>query len=227
MVEEATQPNPEQAPSGAPASGGRESLDNDQPKQSSREKAEKHLLFHRLIAGLLDAIIIVQAAFILFLVLIDKLKEHIQIPEQYYLVCNVVFIIYVAWAYFAVFEGSGGRSSLGKKLFGMIVVKSNGEKLSTWKVTTRFVLMFISILPAFLGMFMIPFNKYHLAWHDAKTGTMVRDKYYKLKTEAAASEEGAVPTSDQPDPIDPAENSRVQQAAAQQAATQHAHDRQA
>ena len=78
----------------------------------------------------------------------------------------------LATAYFTVFHGAGGQT-IGKMIFGLRVVQTDGNALSFFQAFGRALLYAVSAFPFFLGFYWAGFTSKKLAWHDRIAGTMV------------------------------------------------------
>jgi len=71
----------------------------------------------------------------------------------------------------------------GKMIMGLIIVDARTlERASTTRLLVRYLSYFISMLPLFLGIFWVAFDKRKQGWHDKIAGTLV---IKKLKTVSA------------------------------------------
>jgi uncharacterized RDD family membrane protein YckC len=75
-------------------------------------------------------------------------------------------------AYFAFFHGTWGQT-IGKMIFGLRVVRPDGQPLSYSRGLARTLCYFLSAIPFFLGFLWIGFSSGKRSWHDALTGTIV------------------------------------------------------
>lgn len=80
----------------------------------------------------------------------------------------------VVWSiYSLIMDALPMQGTLGKKLFGLQVVDSYGNKLSFRKSVVRNFAKVVGTLPLCLGMFWIFFDKYKRPLHDKLSGTFV------------------------------------------------------
>jgi uncharacterized RDD family membrane protein YckC len=86
----------------------------------------------RFVAFLIDAILLYFACFIAY-GNEEQLWEHTAKFTIYYLCASVLY-----WAYFAGMESSGLQATLGKKILGIIVTDTAGNKISFWRATGRY-----------------------------------------------------------------------------------------
>jgi len=74
--------------------------------------------------------------------------------------------------YFAFFHGAWGQT-IGKMIFGLRVVKNDGQPLSFSRALVRTIVYALSAIPFFLGFFWVAFTSGKRSWHDLIAGTMV------------------------------------------------------
>lgn len=113
----------------------------------------------RLIAYIIDAIIIGVPIFIIALVLPPVLSYAIGF------VGGIAYVVY--------FWTSTG-ATLGKQVMGLKVVSAEtGELLDAQGAIIRYVCYIVSALPLYLGFFWIIWDPNHDAWHDKLAKTKV------------------------------------------------------
>jgi len=92
---------------------------------------------------------------------------------------GIIILTIVWWLYYALLESSERQASIGKKALGLIVIDSEGRKITFWRATSRFFISLISALIYGIGYIMIAFNKKKQGLHDWMTDTFV------LKTDSS------------------------------------------
>lgn len=75
-------------------------------------------------------------------------------------------------AYFTFFHGTWGQT-IGKMIFGLRVVRTDGQPLSFARALARALGYLLSAVPLFLGFLWVAFSPGKRSWHDALTDTMV------------------------------------------------------
>jgi len=75
-------------------------------------------------------------------------------------------------AYFAFFHGTWGQT-IGKMIFGLRVIRTDGQPLSFSRALGRTLAYFVSGIPFFLGFIWAGFTRSKRTWHDLLAGTMV------------------------------------------------------
>jgi len=74
--------------------------------------------------------------------------------------------------YFSFFHGAWGQT-IGKMIFGLRVVRVDGQPLTFARALARAIAYAFSAVPIFLGFFWVGFTSSKRSWHDRITGTMV------------------------------------------------------
>jgi uncharacterized RDD family membrane protein YckC len=75
-------------------------------------------------------------------------------------------------AYFTFFHGTWGQT-IGKMIFGLRVVRTDGQPLSFSRALARALGYVLSAIPFFLGFLWVALSSGKRAWHDSLTDTMV------------------------------------------------------
>ena len=75
-------------------------------------------------------------------------------------------------AYFTFFHGTWGKT-IGKMIFGLRVVRPDGQPLTYSRALVRTLGYFLSAIPLFLGFLWVGFSPGKRAWHDALADTLV------------------------------------------------------
>jgi uncharacterized RDD family membrane protein YckC len=75
-------------------------------------------------------------------------------------------------AYFTFFHGTGGQS-IGKMIFGLRVIRTDGQPLTLFRALGRALGYILSAMPLFLGFFWVGFSSSKRAWHDSLADTIV------------------------------------------------------
>ena len=75
-------------------------------------------------------------------------------------------------AYFTFFHGTWGQT-IGKMIFGLRVVRTDGRPLTYLRALVRAFGYFLSSIPFFLGFLWVGFTSSKRSWHDVLTDTMV------------------------------------------------------
>lgn len=76
-------------------------------------------------------------------------------------------------AYFAGFESSSWQATPGKRALGLIVVDTNGRRITLGKAVGRYFAKILSGLILLIGFIMIAFTERKQGLHDLIVGTLV------------------------------------------------------
>jgi uncharacterized RDD family membrane protein YckC len=79
----------------------------------------------------------------------------------------------MSWAYFALFESSPMRATVGKYALGLYVSDTHGDPITFRRATARYWLKILSSLSLLVGWFMAAFTPRKQALHDMLAGTLV------------------------------------------------------
>lgn len=88
---------------------------------------------------------------------------------------NLTFLSWIVYCTFM--EASSHQGTFGKRLMDIKVVDENGKRLDLYKAFLRNALKVLSIVPLFIGILWIIFDKKGQAWHDKLSRSIVvKDK---------------------------------------------------
>jgi uncharacterized RDD family membrane protein YckC len=79
----------------------------------------------------------------------------------------------MTWAYFALFESSPMRATVGKYTLGLYVGDKHGDPISFRRASARYWLKILSSLTLMVGWLMAAFTPRKQALHDVLAGTLV------------------------------------------------------
>jgi uncharacterized RDD family membrane protein YckC len=82
----------------------------------------------------------------------------------------------MSWAYFALFESSPMRSTVGKYALGLYVSDTHGDPITFRRASARYWLKLLSTLSLMVGWFLAAFTPRKQALHDLLAGTLVLRK---------------------------------------------------
>ncbi|MBA2871570.1 putative RDD family membrane protein YckC [Anoxybacillus calidus] len=137
-----------------------QSMDNQKTKYAG--------FWLRLGAYILDSIILFPVGFVLGFVF--GLLE----PEDGTIGVILQFLIFVVtWLYFALMESSSIQGTLGKKIVGIQVTDTDGNKISFLRATGRHFSKILSSLILLIGYIMAGFTSKKQALHDMIAGCYV------------------------------------------------------
>jgi uncharacterized RDD family membrane protein YckC len=86
-----------------------------------------------------------------------------------------LLMIMVFWLYWATMESSPWQATLGKRIFGLVVVDLTGKRISFARATGRYFAKVLSSL-FFIGFIMAAFTARKQALHDMLASTLVVSK---------------------------------------------------
>ncbi|KAA5533391.1 RDD family protein [Taibaiella lutea] len=125
----------------------------------------------RFAACLLDTIIM----WVLLAFLGNLLNEQ---PDHIFI--GIVFsykgtwlTVIAGWLYFAIQESSVHQGTIGKRIFKIQVVDTDGKRISFLKASGRYFAKYISYALLLLGFFMMLWDKYSRTLHDRICNTFV------------------------------------------------------
>jgi len=100
--------------------------------------------------------------------------REIPLLRQIRIVLPVIFPLGLVLnlAYFTFFHGTWGQT-IGKMIFGLRVVRPDGQPLTYSRALVRTVGYFLSAIPFFLGFLWTGFSSDKRSWHDTLTDTIV------------------------------------------------------
>lgn len=93
----------------------------------------------------------------------------------------------MSWAYFALFESSPMRGTVGKYAIGLYVSDKHGDPITFRRATARYFLKILSSLTLMAGWFMAAFTPRKQALHDVLAGTLVLRNAVALVPAAAVA----------------------------------------
>ena len=124
-------------------------------KEKSYKKLSKNQRYagfwFRLVAGIIDHIILIVVAFVLSLIVGP-------------LIIIIDFLLH--WLYFVLLQSSEKRSTFGMRFFGIKIHDEQLGRLSFWRLTGRYFATWLSALILFIGFFMIAFHPRKQGLHD-------------------------------------------------------------
>ncbi len=95
-------------------------------------------------------------------------------PRDLYALANLAPVsAAMTWAYFALFESSPMRATVGKYALGLYVTDKHGDPMTFRRATARYFLKILSSLTLMAGWFMAAFTPRKQALHDVLAGTLV------------------------------------------------------
>ena len=143
----------------------------------------------RLVAYVIDNFLVGAAVVLvliplIFLTGLGGLLSHINPEEELndagvFVILGFVFLALVAslvvtWLYHAMFESSEWQATPGKRMLGIVVTDSAGQRVSFGRATGRhFAKIITNMVPAFIGYIMAGFTERKQALHDMVAGCLI------------------------------------------------------
>jgi uncharacterized RDD family membrane protein YckC len=136
----------------------------------------------RMIACLIDSILILSVGFILYFIFgvvswaIVASSSQTGEVNTYLIglfVLYVLLLLVTAWLYFAGMESSPRQGTLGKLVVGLHVGDLYGRRISFWRASGRFFAKFISGFLLLVGFLMAGWTRKKQTLHDLCAGTTV------------------------------------------------------
>ena len=128
----------------------------------------------RVIAYLIDAFIIAFPVTMIFGTVIPEVlkTENLEVTSVTVSMPQVIMLV-ASWVYFAGLESSAWQATVGKKLLGMQVTDTSGERINFIKATVRYLSKFLSSFFLMIGFIMVAFTAKKQGLHDFIAGTVV------------------------------------------------------
>ena len=130
----------------------------------------------RVIAYLIDAFIIAFPVTMIFGTVIPQtmMTDNIQVTSVAVSMPQVILFV-ASWVYFAGLESSVWQATVGKKMLGMQVTDTSGERIDFIKATIRYLSKFLSSFFLMIGFIMVAFTEKKQGLHDFIAGTLVEN----------------------------------------------------
>ena len=129
-------------------------------KKNPYKKLSKKQIYagfwQRLLAGIIDSIILIVIEVILIL-----------IP-----IIGWILSLFVTWLYFAIQHSSTKQATFGMRALDIKITNENNGKIGFWRATGNFYLTVISALVVFIGFLMIAFTSKKQGFHNLISRTL-------------------------------------------------------
>jgi uncharacterized RDD family membrane protein YckC len=89
---------------------------------------------------------------------------------------NILVEFLISWFYYALLESSSCQATFGKKVLGLVVTDTFGNRITFGKATCRYFGKVISALILCIGYIMIGLTQKKQGLHDKMAGTLVVKK---------------------------------------------------
>lgn len=128
----------------------------------------------RLVAHIIDTIIITSACFLVFAIIIAPMNLYISNSFIFLLIELEEFIrIAMSVFYYVILTASIKQATIGKNIVGIIVVNKNKKALTLGHSFARCLAYYFSYITLGLGFIMIAFTRKHRGLHDIIAKTYV------------------------------------------------------
>jgi uncharacterized RDD family membrane protein YckC len=129
-------------------------------------------IIRRLIAGIIDVMLILASAQIVYLIIsIAGLTRNLTNGQTELVTDFLSFII--GWVYYAQMESSTYQATIGKQILQISVTRLDGERLSFARASARYFAKLLSTVTFFVGYLMAGFTEKKQALHDKIAKTVV------------------------------------------------------
>jgi uncharacterized RDD family membrane protein YckC len=164
--------------------------------------------WRRIFAGVFDILLLLTTAMVLFLELVVAVSAMefyggltMDTPDTRAALWIVLAMVWYGTSaillpilYYTLAEGAYGQT-LGKALFGIIVVSADGHPIGYGRAFARLLTLPYALIPAGLGLLWAALPPAKRAWHDYITATRVIVAAQCMDLHATADQEEAVATS--------------------------------
>ncbi len=143
--------------------------------------------FIRLLAYLVDAFFVIAFGFMILAPIYSFLKlqyNPFTFTQEDPLIAlgSIGILLLINIYYFAFAESSLDQATIGKNIFGLIVVNENAERMSFKNSFVRYLGKMVSSIILGFGFWIIPFSKNYQGLHDKIASTYVIHKKEVDKT---------------------------------------------
>ena len=130
----------------------------------------------RVIAYLIDAFIIAFPVTMIFGTVIPQtmMTDNIQVTSVAVSMPQVIMLV-ASWVYFAGLESSAWQATVGKKMLGMKVTDTSGERIDFIKATIRYFAKILSSFILMIGFIIEAFTAKKQGQQDFIAGTLVEN----------------------------------------------------
>jgi len=133
----------------------------------------------RLLAAVIDGLLVIIVPFPVVIVS-SWIGQSLAGGEDWGLITGFcvgwIFVLVLAWIYFAIMESSSQQATLGKIVLGIIVTNGEQQRISFGKASKRYIGKIISIVTLGVGFIMIARTEKKQGLHDKIAGSFVLKK---------------------------------------------------
>ncbi len=145
--------------------------------------------WRRFVAFIIDMLIVSIPTALLFIPVLGTQLAGVETPDQLsqmqlgFLGLTFIswqfFSLLITWLYFAILESGAKQATWGKRLLGIKVITTTGERMSFGRATGRFFSKSLSYAIVWIGFIMAGFTSRKRALHDMIAGTYVVKKSFE------------------------------------------------
>ena len=136
----------------------------------------------RLLASIIDGLLIIIVPFPVVIVS-SWIGQSLAGGEDWGLITGFclgwIFVLVLAWIYYAIMESSSQQATLGKIVMGIIVTNREQQRISFGRASKRYVGKIISLVILGVGFIMIARNEKKQGLHDMIAGSFVLKKRHR------------------------------------------------
>jgi uncharacterized RDD family membrane protein YckC len=139
-------------------------------------------LMPRLVALLMDKLIIAISLIVLVWLADSRLGVFTKVPDRFHPLWQVGELCAVLWwvvapLYFAGMESSPLQATIGKRVLGIKVTDASGQRIGFGLGFRRWIAAALSYMTLCVGFLMVGFNRRKRALHDVIADTFVVDRW--------------------------------------------------
>lgn len=135
--------------------------------------------WRRILATVIDGLLIIIVPFPVVIVT-SWIGRSLAEVEDWGLITGFwagwIFVLVLAWIYYAVMESSSQQATLGKMALGIIVTDQQKRRMSFGRASIRYIGKIISTVTLGIGFIMIAFTRKKQGLHDMMAGSFVLEK---------------------------------------------------
>ncbi len=134
--------------------------------------------WRRTIAAAIDQVLVLFAGFVLALMASPLLLAAPSRLADFFtgdragLIIGAAYLV-LGWLYFASLEASEGQATIGKTMTGIMVTDLQGEPISFWRASLRYLAKLLTVLTLGVGYLIMLRHPRRQALHDRLSGTVV------------------------------------------------------
>jgi uncharacterized RDD family membrane protein YckC len=136
----------------------------------------------RLLAAIIDGLLVIIVPFPVVIVS-SWIGQSLAGGEDWGLITGFcvgwIFVLALAWVYYAIMESSSQQATLGKIVMGIIVTNREQQRISFGRASKRYIGKIISLVILGIGFIMIARTEKKQGLHDMIAGSFVLEKRHR------------------------------------------------